>query len=88
MKTPQIFVKKPVTVEAIQWSGSNYESINKFVSNAGKKCYRNPNGSKIFIPTLEGTMEASKGDWIIKGIKGEVYPCKPDIFEDTYSVQQ
>ena len=39
-----------------------------------------------FIPTLEGTHEARKGDWIIKGIQGELYPCKPDIFEATYEL--
>lgn len=38
----------------------------------------------LLIPTLEGTMRANIGDWIIRGVKGEVYPCKPDIFEQTY----
>lgn len=40
----------------------------------------------IFIETLEGTMEARPGDWIIKGIRGELYPCKPDVFEKTYEI--
>lgn len=39
---------------------------------------------ELYIETLEGTMKASPGDWIITGVKGEVYPCKPDIFEETY----
>lgn len=39
---------------------------------------------EVFIKTLEGTMKANKGDWIIKGVNGEIYPCKPDIFEKTY----
>ena len=39
---------------------------------------------EVFIETLEGTMKANKGDWIIKGVKGELYPCKPDVFEMTY----
>lgn len=39
---------------------------------------------EVFIDTLEGTMKADKGDWIIKGVKGELYPCKPDVFEMTY----
>ena len=43
-----------------------------------------PSSGELFIPTLEGTMTASPGDWIIKGIKSEFYPCKPDIFEATY----
>lgn len=42
------------------------------------------NGDTILIATLEGTMKASKGDWLIKGVSGEFYPCKPDIFEKTY----
>ena len=45
--------------------------------------YTPPDGN-LFIPTLEGTMTARPGDWIIKGIKGEFYPCKPDIFTETY----
>ncbi|WP_204664866.1 hypothetical protein [Dyadobacter sandarakinus] len=43
-----------------------------------------PREDKILIPTLEGVMEASLGDWIIRGVNGEFYPCKPDIFEKTY----
>lgn len=39
---------------------------------------------EVYIETLEGTMKADKGDWIIKGVKGELYPCKPDVFEMTY----
>ena len=71
--------KKPVVIEAVQWIGNNLSEIQRF--------YR-PNeiliGDKIVIRTLEGTMTADKGDWILKGIKGEYYPCKPDIFAETY----
>ena len=71
--------KKPVTIEAIQQLGTNLSEIDDFVggSIANK-------GITLVIHTLEGDMEASIGDYIIKGVKGEFYPCKPDIFLATY----
>jgi hypothetical protein len=82
--------KKPVVVEAIQWTGNNYEEIQNF--SDGKVNYyewfqHNESGvnkNMLSIFTLEGKMEASIGDFIIKGVQGEFYPCKPDIFEKTY----
>lgn len=74
------FVKKPVEVQAIQWTGDNYEEIQEFVGKDG--CVRS--GDTLLVYTLEGDHHASIGDWIIRGIKGEFYPCKPDIFEKTY----
>ena len=79
--------KKPVVIEAVQWLGGDesWEEILKFSENPH---YRRMDllagNGKITIKTLEGEMTADKGDWIIKGIKGEFYPCKPDIFEQTY----
>lgn len=75
------YVKKPVVIEAIQVSNAfpNFEEIEEFVG--GDLEFRN---GEIIIATLEGAMTASPGDYIIKGIKGEFYPCKPDIFELTY----
>ena len=74
------FRKKPVVIEAVQFTGKNYKECESFI---GKENYDNtlnyPN-----IKTLEGTMRVSEGDWIIKGVQGEFYPCKPDIFEQTY----
>jgi hypothetical protein len=75
------FRKKPVVIEAIQYTGQNNMEVTHFAS--GRYVSPGPNES-LLIYTLEGTMEASKGDWIIKGVKGECYPCKPDIFEATY----
>lgn len=83
--------KKPVEVEAIQWTGNTIE-IKNF---CGDKCSYDVNDSawqvgkgvpheELIIHTLEGDMKASRNDYIIKGINGEVYPCKPDIFEKTY----
>lgn len=76
------FVKKPVKVQAIQWTGDNYEELIDFVGNVMFP-YSFDDG-EVIIRTLEGDHHASKGDWIIRGINGEFYPCKPDIFEKTY----
>lgn len=75
------FRKKPVEVEAWQWQGQGPTDRPQWVNSA--KCYLTYDRALV-IPTLEGEMEASYGDWIIQGIKGEVYPCKPDIFAATY----
>ena len=75
--------KKPVIIEAIQWDGKNLSEIDDFVgeSIANK-------GTTLIIHTLEGDMEASINDYIIKGVNGEFYPCKPDIFYKTYERAQ
>lgn len=73
--------KKPVVIEAIQWNGSNaFEIWNDFEDIP----IRLKEEGTLLISTLEGDHIASIGDYIIKGIKGELYPCKPDIFEETY----
>lgn len=79
--------KKPVVIEATQWLG-NFESIKTMfpVNNAVKPTTLDYINEELVIHTLEGDMKASKGDWIIKGIHGELYPCKPDIFEKTYEI--
>ena len=71
--------KKPVVIEAIQWAGKNKLDIRKFA--APSVYFFN---GEVYIDTLEGTHRASVGDFIIKGVHGEFYPCKPDIFEETY----
>lgn len=75
------YKKKPVEIEAIRFTGSNYEEIREFI---GKNTLCSD--LSIVIPTLEGDMVAQKGDYIIKGVQGEFYPCKPDIFEETYEI--
>ena len=80
----QQFVKKPVVIEAIQYTGNNDFEINQWSKG---NVYVSPDieeTSYLQIQTLEGVMTAILGDWIIKGVKGEFYPCKPDIFEMTY----
>lgn len=72
--------KKPVVIEAIQYTKKNYGECVDFCGKSFLYCLDN----EIFIETLEGQYRASLGDYIIKGVKGEVYPCKPDIFDMTY----
>lgn len=72
--------KKPVEIEAMLWSGANASEIDSFLG-AGKHYWEH---YELYIKTLEGDHHAKIGDWIIKGVKGEFYPCKPDIFEMTY----
>ena len=76
------YVKKPVVIEACQWTGDNVEEIKKFVEPIAEYL---EDEQVILIHTLEGDMKANVGDYIIKGVKGEFYPCKSDIFEETYS---
>lgn len=92
--------KLPVVIEAIQWTGENTNEILEFIGVAGYYTdYRKIGeengvvvydtqipGGAICIRTLEGDMYATVGDYIIKGIQGEFYPCKPDIFEKTYEL--
>lgn len=86
------FRKKPVVIEAMQLRWDNWNEMCDFVGvgklSDGKPEGFNPNGDSyvigLRIPTLEGIMTAIQGDYIIRGIKGELYPCKPDIFEASY----
>lgn len=87
--------KRPVVINAIQWDGENTYKVMSFMGTVGslsdpisndkfqdyKKIARRDG---LPIKTLEGTMTANVGDYIIQGVQGEFYPCKPDIFEQTY----
>jgi len=76
--------KKPVVIEAIQFTEDAPDRAFNFIR---RNCAhsRDTDGNKeIKIQTLEGVMTAKIGDWIIKGVQGEFYPCKPDIFDATY----
>lgn len=77
-----VFQKKRVFVEAIQYTDP--ESVKEIIKMKGDGLGINNSEDGLYITTLEGVMKADKGDWIIKGVKGEIYPCKPDIFELTY----
>lgn len=75
--------KKPVVIDAVQFLPANHAELLEILD--GQTGWQ-MQGDSIAIPTLEGTMLASPGDWIIKGVKGECYPCKPDIFAASYEV--
>ena len=83
------FRKKPVVIDAMQWTGGNLKTIQKFTKGGAtpRDCLVDGHNCLI-IKTLEGEHIASKGDWRIRGVKGESYPCKPDIFEMTYEPVQ
>ena len=72
--------KLPVTVEAVQYTGRNQNEIFEFV---GQELARNALGY-LWIPTMEGHVKASPTDYIIKGVKGEFYPCNAEVFAETY----
>lgn len=84
------FRKKPVVVEALQYTGDNAAEVRQFVG--ADRCTTMPvpgDDAGMFPPmliiaTLEGDHRAIAGDWIIRGVRGEFYPCKPDIFTETY----
>ncbi len=75
------FRNKPVVIEALQFNGLNHDAIADFCAPAPVKV---GSSCTLVIPTLDGDHVARKNDWIIRGIKGEFYPCKPDIFEQIY----
>lgn len=92
--------KKPVIIEAVQWTGSNPCEIQEFAGSAAKITKYAPaiddagvfvgfverSRLELSIQTLEGEMKAAIGDYIIKGVNGEFYPCKEEIFEKTYDL--
>lgn len=77
--------KKPVVIDAEKFDGS-YDSAKLIVAWSCGACTADNGDGTLSVVTAEGTMKANPGDWIIKGVKGEFYPCKPDIFEATYEL--
>jgi hypothetical protein len=76
--------KKSVIVEAVQYDGTEESLIKIMQLQSRKPNWIRVDAGDLLIPTLEGVMRATVGDYIIKGVKGELYPCKPDVFEKTY----
>lgn len=81
MEAPRKYMKKPVVIEALRYNGRNYDEV--FIFTNGTSSYESIE-NRLTIPTLEGKMVVSVGDYIIKGVCGEFYPCKPNIFNATY----
>lgn len=75
------FRKKPVVIEALQFTGANHQEIVTFIDDEE---YCAVIEGDIWLYTLEGDLVVVPNDWVIRGIAGEIYPCKPDIFEQTY----
>jgi len=90
------YIKKPVVIEAIRITRDNLDEIKSFVQHDDEVAVpffdnitnpdEKPRLAMWFIHTLEGIMRANIGDWIIKGVNGEFYPCKPDVFVATYAL--
>lgn len=83
------FRKRPVVIEAVQWRGGNLDEVLALVAPVLDPADLSQrvmmvDDHRLRIQTLEGAMHAEVGDWIIKGVKGELYPCKPGIFAATY----
>jgi hypothetical protein len=76
--------KKPVVIEAVQYDGKNFKEILEFIGGEDERDKIDIHHNSIFIKTLEGDMHAKPNDFIIKGVKGEFYPCREDIFYETY----
>lgn len=84
MSAPKKYRKKPVVVEAMQFDGENGREISSWIRDSGVVGQRLWTNVGLEVETLEGTMRASDGDYIIRGVQGKFYPCKSDIFEATY----
>jgi hypothetical protein len=78
--------KKPVVIEAIRWDGANCVDVFAFLGIPHEP--HDEEFDEVVIETLEGAMTASIGDYVIKGIKGEFYPCKPEIFDASYEPER
>lgn len=89
MSTPKRYRKKPVVIEAIQLTDDirNHGRIAAWIESNGGSAEIPFAEPSLYIVTLEGKMRADVGDYVIKGVQGEFYPCKPDIFEATYEEQ-
>jgi hypothetical protein len=78
--------KKPVEIEYVQWTGKNLEDVRRFAEPVQLEIRTDFPSMKetLVIPTLEGDMDAKQGSYIVKGVKGEIYPVRKDIFKATY----
>jgi hypothetical protein len=80
--------KKPVVIEAMRWPGHEGEPFDSWLTKEDHRVVEvvpiDDFDDGLLIPTLEGEMLAKPGDWVIRGVQGELYPCKPDIFWQTY----
>lgn len=78
------YMKKPIAIEALQLTWENWDEMCKFIGITNERLYMEGDSVELTITTLEGDITAHTGDYIIKGVKGELYSCRKDIFEETY----
>jgi len=78
------FRKKPIEIEAVQWTGENHGEIRELENSSARSVKFIQNDKSLIIATLEGDHKGSLGDYIIRGVAGELYLCKPEIFKETY----
>mgnify|MGYP003701763967 CR=1 FL=1 len=82
------YIKKPVTIEAVQYSKTKPADLSEFFAKrkADDQVGYDPAANRFYIKTLEGDMLICEGDYVIRGVRGEFYPCKADIFSETYDL--
>ena len=80
------YKKKPVTIKAVQWTGDNFGEIEQIARDCNPNCSIEFEDGHLRILTLEGTFGIGVGNWVIRGIKDEIYPCADDVFKATYSL--
>lgn len=78
------YVKRPTVISAVKWTGHNVNEIAEFVKGTSFTLYNNFDITKLFIETPKGGIYVEVGDYIIQGVRGEYYSCKPNIFTETY----
>ena len=87
---PKTYRKLPIEVTAMLFDGNNKDDVITFIDAAGQQCQSHLldeiDDDDLYIETLEGIMHVSPGDYVIRGVANEFYPCKPDIFKDTYEL--
>ena len=80
------YVKRPIVIRAVKWTGYNFDEIAEFVKEQPLTLYKNNFGlTKLLIETPKEDICVEVGDYIIQGVHGEYYSCKPDIFTETYA---
>lgn len=78
--------KKPIVIEAMEFTDKAKDQVFNWITCTCAAAFDKEGNPTLIISTLEGDHTARLGDWIIKGVQGEFYPCKPDIFEQTYEL--
>jgi hypothetical protein len=79
--------KRPVEIQAVQWTGSNHTEVAELAGDAWvRDVAPNPPGDDLIVDTLEGEMRCRPGWWLIRGLRGELYPCEPEIFAASYEL--